>query len=79
MKTLSEYMEFHEAALVQEAEGPAPRQAVCLPYFLGEKSPINDPMLRGRSSPSILATPVETSTALHSSQLHSTFAITSTS
>jgi xylulokinase len=35
------------AALEQEAEGRAPGQIICLPYFLGEKSPINDPMLRG--------------------------------
>jgi len=35
------------AALEQEAASRPPGQVVCLPYFLGEKSPINDPMLRG--------------------------------
>jgi xylulokinase len=37
----------NDFALEQEAEGRPPGQVLCLPYFLGEKSPINDPMLRG--------------------------------
>ena len=35
------------AVLEQEAAACSPGQLICLPYFLGEKSPINDPMLRG--------------------------------
>jgi len=30
-----------------EAAGASPAQVVCLPYFLGEKSPLHDPDLRG--------------------------------
>ena len=35
------------AILDQEAATSLPAQIVCLPYLLGEKSPIHDPMLRG--------------------------------
>jgi xylulokinase len=35
------------AVLDTEAAGAGPAQLVCLPYFLGEKSPIHDPDLRG--------------------------------
>jgi xylulokinase len=35
------------AVLDTEAAGSGPAQIVCLPYFLGEKSPIHDPDLRG--------------------------------
>jgi xylulokinase len=35
------------AVLDSEAAGAGPAQLVCLPYFLGEKSPIHDPDLRG--------------------------------
>lgn len=34
-------------ALDDDAEGCAPADVLCLPYFLGEKSPIHDPDLRG--------------------------------
>lgn len=34
-------------ALDDEAAGRAPAEVMCLPYFLGEKSPIHDPDLRG--------------------------------
>lgn len=34
-------------ALDGEAEACAPAEVLCLPYFLGEKSPIHDPDLRG--------------------------------
>jgi xylulokinase len=35
------------ATLDAEAETRAPADVLCLPYFLGEKSPLNDPNLRG--------------------------------
>jgi xylulokinase len=35
------------AALDDEAAGCSPAEIFCLPYFLGEKSPIHDPDLRG--------------------------------
>jgi xylulokinase len=35
------------AVLDTEAAASSPAQLVCLPYFLGEKSPIHDPDLRG--------------------------------
>lgn len=35
------------ATLDAEAAGALPAQVVCLPYFLGEKSPLHDPDLRG--------------------------------
>ncbi|MET0475394.1 MAG: FGGY-family carbohydrate kinase [Mycobacterium sp.] len=34
-------------ALDEEALGAGPAEVLCLPYFLGEKSPIHDPDLRG--------------------------------
>ncbi|MCC9179830.1 hypothetical protein LOC73_03235 [Mycolicibacterium mageritense] len=34
-------------ALDAEAETRAPAEVLCLPYFLGEKSPLHDPDLRG--------------------------------
>jgi xylulokinase len=34
-------------ALDDEAEGKPPAELLCLPYFLGEKSPLHDPSLRG--------------------------------
>ncbi|GAA1217279.1 FGGY-family carbohydrate kinase [Rhodoglobus aureus] len=34
-------------ALDAEAEGRRPADVLCLPYFLGEKSPVHDPDLRG--------------------------------
>jgi xylulokinase len=43
----SVFGEANGEALEQEAGDSPPAQVVCLPYFLGEKSPINDPMLRG--------------------------------
>ncbi|MEU0496486.1 FGGY-family carbohydrate kinase [Mycobacterium sp. NPDC006124] len=33
--------------LDEEATGTAPAEVLCLPYFLGEKSPLHDPELRG--------------------------------
>jgi xylulokinase len=35
------------AVLDREAEASSPAEVLCLPYFLGEKSPIHDPDLRG--------------------------------
>jgi xylulokinase len=35
------------AALEAEAVAAAPAELICLPYFLGEKSPLHDPDLRG--------------------------------
>lgn len=35
------------AAMDAQAAGRAPAEMLCLPYFLGEKSPVNDPDLRG--------------------------------
>jgi xylulokinase len=35
------------AGLEQAAETAAPAELICLPYFLGEKSPLHDPDLRG--------------------------------
>jgi xylulokinase len=35
------------ADLEREAIGSAPASLICLPYFLGEKSPLHDPDLRG--------------------------------
>jgi xylulokinase len=35
------------AVLDDEAAAAAPAEVLCLPYFLGEKSPIHDPDLRG--------------------------------
>lgn len=35
------------AVLEKQAEASEPAQVLCLPYFLGEKSPIHDPLLRG--------------------------------
>lgn len=35
------------ASLDHEAEGSRPAGMLCLPYFLGEKSPLHDPDLRG--------------------------------
>src|SRR6202012_1217780 len=35
------------AELEAEAIAAAPAELICLPYFLGEKSPLHDPDLRG--------------------------------
>ncbi|GAB2840808.1 FGGY family carbohydrate kinase [Actinocorallia aurea] len=35
------------ASLDAEASRRAPASVLCLPYFLGEKTPLNDPLLRG--------------------------------
>jgi len=35
------------AELDAEAEAASPASLICLPYFLGEKSPLHDPDLRG--------------------------------